>query len=140
MQLKRLAIAIITSQASENQLKGLADSFKIANYCNTGTLFADELRTALQRQKDKPDANLINSIVAAVDSARSGKITFTEFAAGNADITLIHDPDMIKLAFDLMDVDHNGVITQMDLNNFFISNSVFTQGLISRLITTCWLL
>lgn len=76
-KLKRLAIALITTQSSEAQLKGLADSFKVTNYSNTGTLFADELRTALQRQKDRPDADQINKIVAALDTSHSGKITFT---------------------------------------------------------------
>lgn len=85
-------------------------------------MFADELRTALQRQKDRPDAEQINKIVAACDSSKAGKITFTEFAAGNADSALIHDGDMIKLAFDILDHDHDGRISVMDFNNFFISN------------------
>jgi len=76
-KLKKVTIAIITSQASEQQLKGLSDSFKVANYSNTGILFSDEVRTALQRQKDKPDADQINKIVAALDTSRSGKINFT---------------------------------------------------------------
>lgn len=75
--MKRLVIAVITSQASESQLKGLANSFKLTNYSNTGTLYSDELRTALQRQKDRPDADTINKIVDALDSSRSGKINFT---------------------------------------------------------------
>lgn len=40
-KLKRLIIAIITSQSNETQLKGLSDSFKVTNYSNTGTLFSD---------------------------------------------------------------------------------------------------
>ena len=119
--MKRLAIAVITSQASEDQLKGLANSFKITNYSNTGTIFNDELKTALNRQKDRPDANTVNQIINALDSSRTGKINFTEFVAGNADTALLHDPDMIKLAFDIIDVDHDGRISQLDFNNFFIS-------------------
>jgi Ca2+-binding EF-hand superfamily protein len=82
------------------------------------------LKTALQRQKDKPDANQINNIVTALDTSKSGKITFTEFAAGNIDSALLRNPDMIKLSFDILDHDHDGRISQNDLNTFFLRKSL----------------
>jgi Ca2+-binding EF-hand superfamily protein len=35
---------------------------------------------------------------------------------------------MVKLAFDILDGDHDGRISQLDLNNFFISKKSINSG------------
>ena len=86
------------------------------------------MKTALQRQKDRPDANQINNIVSALDTSKAGKITFTEFAAGNIDNSLLRNQDMIKLSFDILDHDHDGRISQSDLNTFFLRKNNHNLG------------
>ena len=110
---------MIVSQAPEKLFPNLSDSFKIANSSNSGTLSADELRTALQRQTHKLTADQINSIVSSMDASSSGKITLTQFVAANADLSLVHNADMIKLVFDLLNCDKDSKISSTDLACFF---------------------
>ena len=72
---------MIATQANERDIAELGKVFKSIDINNDGVLTLDEIRQAIDKQKDKPGMPEVNKILTQIDSDRSGAINYTEFIA-----------------------------------------------------------
>ncbi|OQR98752.1 hypothetical protein ACHHYP_08146 [Achlya hypogyna] len=94
---------------------GLSRSFRTMDTNGSGTLDMNEFRAALEHLSVHLSANDILTLFDYFDTDGSGSISLTEFCRGVRDPMNERRLVLVRMAFDLMDVDKNHVITIEDV-------------------------
>lgn len=84
---------------------------------NSGSVSAEELRAAFKcAPVETPGAAGIDELLVALDSDKTGDISYTEFIAAVMDTHLEEHRDLAQAAFDTFDIDGDGLITKAELD------------------------
>ena len=68
---------MIATQVNEREIAELGKVFKSIDVNNDGVLTLDEMRQAMEKQKDKAGMAEINKILSQIDTDSSGTINYT---------------------------------------------------------------
>jgi calcium-dependent protein kinase len=84
----------------------------------------DELKTGFQYylENDFMSDHDFQEILKSVDTNNNGVIDYSEFIMSACNITSVLTKEKLKLAFDLFDLDSNGVITPYELKSILTSS------------------
>ncbi|KDO27328.1 hypothetical protein SPRG_07575 [Saprolegnia parasitica CBS 223.65] len=116
-ELRRIVKRLKTTLKSRGArgFTGLSRSFRIMDTNGSGSLDMQEFRAALDHMSVHLSANDIVTLFDYFDSDGSGSISLTEFCRGVRDPMNERRMVFVRMAFDLMDVDKNHVITVEDV-------------------------
>lgn len=92
----------------------LRNAFLAADADLSGEVSAEELAAVLVAS-GSATATEVEDIVAAVDTSRDGKITYSEWVASAASKALFSTQDGVRRAFDVLDRDGDGVISAAEI-------------------------
>lgn len=122
-RLKKAALQIIAGQLCEPQLKRLRDQFMLLDIDSRGMITVDELSAGLERAGIKRSRSDVQRIVASVDTDGTGVIHYTAFLAAALDSGSYLDKDLCKIAFNVFDLDGDGLISGAELCRVLDSGS-----------------
>lgn len=84
---------------------------------NSGSVSPEELRAAFKSAPlETPGAAGIDELLVALDSDKTGDISYTEFIAAVMDTHLEEHRDLAQAAFDTFDINGDGLITKAELD------------------------
>ena len=89
-KLKTLAVTYIASQLPEKDIEKLGNIFKQIDANHDGFLTVDEIKAALEKQKDKASLQELRQIMDYIKTDKSGRINYTEFIASCLDNSVIY--------------------------------------------------
>ncbi|EGR31676.1 protein kinase domain protein [Ichthyophthirius multifiliis] len=115
-KLKKVALAFIASQLSENEISELGKLFRQLDKNGDGVLTIDEIREGLANAGDK-NLEEVRRVISSIDTDGSGKIDYTEFLAATMEKSLYMKEDKLHQAFKMLDQDGNGKISKNELKN-----------------------
>lgn len=108
---KKMVLTIIASQVKSKDIDDIANLFKILNTKNDGSLSREQIMNGLKKsQAMKQKQNDLIKIIDGLDTDKNGQISYTQFLAATMDQNIYLKPKYLKIAFDLLDKDHNGCI------------------------------
>jgi calcium-dependent protein kinase len=111
-KLKKLAVTLIATQLQEKDILELGNLFKQIDKNGDGMLSLEELKHALETQKEKTSLAEIKKIIDTIDTDHSGSINYTEFIASCLEESVIAKEDNMHMAFRLLDTDNNGKVSR----------------------------
>jgi len=114
--LKKIALEVIAFSMPPAKLKSLRDMFVKIDTDNSGTISIDEFRSAMALG-DLPE-DKIERMYTKMDIDGSGEVDYSEFlsAALSAQSALVSNAGNLMAAFNTLDSDGDGYITQADLD------------------------
>mmetsp|Transcript_91347 Transcript_91347/g.257503 ORF Transcript_91347/g.257503 Transcript_91347/m.257503 type:complete len:535 (+) Transcript_91347:39-1643(+) len=113
--LKKALLQIIAVQMKDTKLNELRDQFVRLDSNGDGLVSADELGACLAQFGITKTQSDVQRIVASVDANRSGTIAYTEFVAASLDRQIHVDRSACWTAFNVVDIDGNGSISDDEL-------------------------
>mmetsp|Transcript_13662 Transcript_13662/g.44275 ORF Transcript_13662/g.44275 Transcript_13662/m.44275 type:complete len:154 (+) Transcript_13662:1-462(+) len=99
----------------DTKLNDLRDQFARLDSNGDGRVSADELGACLAQVGITKTQSDVQRIVASVDANRSGTIAYTEFVAATLDRQIHVDRSACWTAFNVVDIDGNGSISDDEL-------------------------
>ncbi|WOL08930.1 calcium-dependent protein kinase 10-like [Canna indica] len=114
-KLKKMALRVIASNLSEDEIAGLKAMFKMIDTDNSGQITFDELKAGLERVGAKLKESEIHALMQAADVDNSGTIDYDEFIAATLHLNKIEKEDHLFAAFQYFDKDGSGYITADEL-------------------------
>ncbi|KAJ9540533.1 hypothetical protein OSB04_027039 [Centaurea solstitialis] len=114
-KLKKMALKVIASKLSEDEIAGLKQMFKTIDTDNSGYLTFDELKDGLKTFGADLDESEIHDLMQAADIDNSGTIDYEEFVAATLHFTKADREDRLFDAFTYFDKDGSGYITVDEL-------------------------
>nr|XP_043631692.1 calcium-dependent protein kinase 26-like [Erigeron canadensis] len=114
-KLKKMALRVIASKLSEEEIGGLKQMFKMIDTDNSGCITFDELKDGLKRFGADLDESEIHDLMQSADIDNSGTIDYDEFVAATLHFTKADREDRLFAAFSYFDKDASGYITRDEL-------------------------
>lgn len=90
----------------------MGNLFKQIDKNNDGMISIEELKHALDTQKEKTNLMELKKLMDSIDSDRSGTINYTEFIASCLEQSVIAKEDNLVTAFRTLDIDGDGKVTR----------------------------
>jgi len=122
----RAAMFSIASGLSMQDFQGLYRVFQTMDTDNSGVLTVEELATGLERCGIQQDAH---TLMAILDLDQDGCVSYTEFLAG----ALQHGEELtenqVRYAFDMFDLDGDGLISMHELRLMLSGDGPLTDVL-----------
>ncbi|KAK9058712.1 hypothetical protein SSX86_023554 [Deinandra increscens subsp. villosa] len=110
-KLKKMALRVIASKLSEEEIAGLKQMFKMIDTDNSGNITFEELKIGLRNFGANLDESEIQDLMRAADVDNSGTIDYEEFVAATLQLNKAYKEDSIYAAFSYFDKDGSGYIT-----------------------------
>ncbi|CAI9268215.1 unnamed protein product [Lactuca saligna] len=110
-KLKKLALRVIASRLSEEEIAGLKQMFKMIDTDNSGYITFEELKDGLKSYGAKLEESEIHDLMHAADIDNSGSIDYEEFVAATLHFNKVEREDNLYGAFSYFDKDGSGYIT-----------------------------
>ncbi|KAK9072727.1 hypothetical protein SSX86_009162 [Deinandra increscens subsp. villosa] len=114
-KLKKMALRVIASKLSEEEIAGLKQMFKIIDTDNSGYITFDELKAGLKRFGSNLNESEIHNLMKSADIDNSGTIDYEEFVAATLHTNKVDREDYLFAAFSYFDKDDSGYITLDEL-------------------------
>ncbi|XP_023751438.1 calcium-dependent protein kinase 26 [Lactuca sativa] len=114
-KLKKMALRVIASKLSEEEIGGLKQMFKMMDVDNSGYITFDELKDGLKRCGADLDESDIHDLIQSADIDNNGTIDYDEFVAATLHFTKVDREDRLFAAFAYFDKDGSGYITHDEL-------------------------
>ncbi|KAL4576850.1 hypothetical protein LXL04_012950 [Taraxacum kok-saghyz] len=114
-KLKKMALRVIASKLSEEEIAGLKQMFKMIDTDNSGYITFNELKDGLKRCGADLDESDIHDLIQSADIDNSGTIDYDEFVAATLHYTKVDKEDRLFSAFSYFDKDGSGYITHEEL-------------------------
>ena len=129
----------IASQLSEKDIERLGELFKQVDINHDGYITVEELKVALENQKEKTSLIELRSLMDYIDTDKNGKINYTEFVASCLDNSLIYKEENLKMGFKMLDKDGNGVVSSQELKEVIAQFGQNTIGakIIDEIMKAC---
>lgn len=127
--LKKAALEIIARQLDDNELQGLRDFFITFDTNKDGLLTLEELNNGLERRGFQKTKSELQQIVSSIDIDGNGVIDYTEFLAAALDHKKHLTEQTCWKAFNVLDVDGDGKISQEELKCAIDSESFEEDGI-----------
>uniref|UniRef100_A0A804ISI5 non-specific serine/threonine protein kinase n=3 Tax=Musa acuminata TaxID=4641 RepID=A0A804ISI5_MUSAM len=116
-KLKKLALKVIATNLSEEDLKGLQHTFNNIDTDKSGTITLEELKTGLRRLGSKLTEDEIKQLMDAADVDKNGTIDYLEFITATMHRHKLEKEEHLLKAFEYFDKDHSGYITRDELKH-----------------------
>ncbi|KAL8255738.1 hypothetical protein R6Q59_030805 [Mikania micrantha] len=110
-KLKKMALKIIASKLSEEEIAGLKQMFKIIDTDDSGYITFEELKAGLRCFGSNLDESEIYNLMQAADIDNNGTIDYEEFVAATLHMNKADREDYLFDAFSYFDKDDSGYIT-----------------------------
>ncbi|KAK1429295.1 hypothetical protein QVD17_11501 [Tagetes erecta] len=114
-KLKKMALRVIASKLSEEEIGGLKQMFKIIDTDNSGYITFDELKAGLKRFGSNLNESEIYDLMQSADIDSNGTIDYEEFIAATLHMNQVDREDYMFAAFSYFDKDGSGYITLDEL-------------------------
>ncbi|KAD0020786.1 hypothetical protein E3N88_44912 [Mikania micrantha] len=114
-KLKKMALRVIASKLSEEEIAGLKQMFKIIDTDNSGYITFEELKAGLKRFGSNLNESEIYDLMQSADIDNNGTIDYEEFIAATLHINQVDREDYLFAAFSYFDKDDSGYITLDEL-------------------------
>lgn len=108
---KKLAVTLIATQLQEKDILELGKVFKQIDKNGDGMISLEELKHALETQKDKATLGELKKLMDCIDNDHSGSINYTEFIASCLEQSTIAREDNMLMAFRMLDVNGDGKVS-----------------------------
>merc|ERR1719247_1095096 len=122
-RLKKVAMTLIAQHLQEDKIDELKDIFKSIDKNDDGTLTYAEIKEGLAKSDSMLGRNL-EVALAEIDSDASGVIEYTEFLAAAMERKLYIQRDVCWNAFQVFDLNSDGVITKEELHKVLSASEV----------------
>jgi calcium-dependent protein kinase len=122
-RLKKVAMTLIAQHLQEDKIDELKDIFKGIDKNDDGTLTYSEIKEGLAKSDSTLGRNL-EVALAEIDSDASGVIEYTEFLAAAMERKLYIQRDVCWNAFQVFDLNSDGVITKEELHKVLSASEV----------------
>lgn len=127
---KKLMIkCIVCNHLSLNETKRLRSVFCSMDTAHSGYIDVSELRASFEKANIKITEKELDDIIKNCAGKMKGKIKYTEFLMGSLDEDYYVDKEILKQAFDQLDVDKTGMITTENLRAFFVRTGESAKSL-----------
>ncbi|XVF63622.1 hypothetical protein PTKIN_Ptkin09bG0101400 [Pterospermum kingtungense] len=134
-KLKKLALKVIAeSLSSEEEIKGLKQTFNNIDTDRSGTITLEELRVGLARLGSKLTESEIKQLMDAADVDKSGTIDYIEFVTATMHRHRLEREDNIVKAFQFFDKDNSGFITRDELRQAMTEYGMGDEATIDEVI------
>ncbi|KAI3809468.1 hypothetical protein L1987_25444 [Smallanthus sonchifolius] len=114
-KLKKMALKVIASKLSEEEIAGLKQMFKMIDTDKSGYITFQELKDGLKSFGAVLDESDIYDLMQSADINNSGTIDYDEFVAATLHFTKVDREDRLFAAFSYFDKDGSGYITRNEL-------------------------
>ncbi|XP_071710347.1 calcium-dependent protein kinase 26-like [Rutidosis leptorrhynchoides] len=114
-KLKKMALRVIASKLSEEELAGLKQMFKIIDTDNSGYITFEELKAGLKKFGSNLKECEIYNLMQSADIDNNGTIDYEEFVAATLHVNQVDREDRLFAAFSYFDKDGSGYITLDEL-------------------------
>ncbi|XP_073285952.1 calcium-dependent protein kinase 29 [Primulina huaijiensis] len=114
-KLKKLALKVMAENLSEEELKGLKQTFNNMDTDKSGTITYEELRTGLTKLGSKLSETETEQLMEAADVDKNGTIDYIEFITATMHRHRLEKEEILYKAFKHFDVDNSGFITRDEL-------------------------
>ncbi|KAJ1281760.1 hypothetical protein BS78_04G330400 [Paspalum vaginatum] len=114
-RLKKMALRVIATSLSEEELAGLKEMFKAMDTDASGAITFDELKEGLSRHGSNLRESEIRDLMHAADVDNSGTIDYDEFIAATVHMSKLDREEHLLAAFAYFDKDGSGYITVDEL-------------------------
>ncbi|XP_071698679.1 calcium-dependent protein kinase 26-like [Rutidosis leptorrhynchoides] len=108
---KKMALRVIASKLSEEELAGLKQMFKIIDTDNSGYITFEDLKAGLNRFGSNLKESEIYDLMRSADIDNSGTIDYEEFVVATLHSNQVNREDHLLFAFSYFDKDGSGYIT-----------------------------
>ena len=126
-KLKKFAVTCIASQLSGKQIQKLGSLFKQIDVNNDGFITTKELKSALDRQKQRKTMEEIEMMMKFVDTDHNGKLNYTEFIACCLENSVVFKEQNLLNVFQTLDADGNGLVSRDELKKSLTCNNNLSQ-------------
>ncbi|KAG5542869.1 hypothetical protein RHGRI_015833 [Rhododendron griersonianum] len=116
-KLKKLALKVIAENLSEEEIKGLKQTFKNMDTDGSGSITYEELKAGLAKLGSKLTESEITGLMDAADVDKSGTIDYLEFITATMHRHRLEKEEHLYKAFQYFDKDNSGFITRDELKN-----------------------
>lgn len=114
-KLKQMALKVIAENLSEEEIKGLKQTFQNIDTDNSGTITYEELKTGLARLGSRLTEGEVKQLMDAADVDGSGAIDYIEFITATMHRHRLEREEHLYTAFRYFDKDNSGYITRDEL-------------------------
>ncbi|KAK2377601.1 Calcium-dependent protein kinase 17 [Trifolium repens] len=114
-QFKKVALKVIASCLSEEEIMGLKQMFKGMDTDNSGTITIEELKQGLAKQGTKLSEQEVKQLMEAADADGNGIIDYDEFITATMAMNRMNREEHVYTAFQYFDKDNSGFITIEEL-------------------------
>jgi len=127
-RLKKVALSVIASQLSEEEINELAEQFTKLDVNGDGVLTFEEMEAGLKGVDGKSRDEILR-VIDTIDTDRNGTINYTEFVAAAMERSIYLRQDRLIDTFKLLDKDGNGKITAEELKEVLGNDPSFKHGI-----------
>ncbi|KAI3826267.1 hypothetical protein L1987_00312 [Smallanthus sonchifolius] len=110
-KLKKMALRVIASKLSEEEIAGLKQMFKMIDTDNSGNITFEELKIGLKNFGANLEESEFHDLMQAADVDNNGIIDYEEFVAATLHLNKVYKEDSMYAAFSYFDKDGSGYIT-----------------------------
>ncbi|XP_058743083.1 calcium-dependent protein kinase 17 [Vicia villosa] len=114
-QFKKVALKVIASCLSEEEIMGLKQMFKGMDTDNSGTITIEELKQGLAKQGTRLTEQEVKQLMEAADADGNGIIDYDEFITATMHMNRLNREEHVYTAFQYFDKDNSGYITIEEL-------------------------
>lgn len=115
-RLKRVALQVIARQVEDESIKKLRTIFMKIDRDHSGTLTSEEMDEAFKLFEMSEESRAeMKQLMKKLDVDNSGELEWTEFLAATLTPDLYSQEDVCRGAFQMLDVDNDGLLTIKDL-------------------------
>eukprot|EP00917_Polyrhabdina_sp_WS-2016_P024564 GHVP01053126.1.p1 GENE.GHVP01053126.1~~GHVP01053126.1.p1 ORF type:complete len:532 (+),score=87.37 GHVP01053126.1:789-2384(+) len=112
---KRTAVSVIAYSLTSAEIRGIKEHFLAIDTSREGTIKVEELQEALsQTSLNQTD---ITRIFDCMDSSRDSEISYNDFIAAMICTKIQSNEELLRLAFQRLDIDNSGFITLQNLKD-----------------------
>ncbi|KAI3431988.1 uncharacterized protein J3R85_007646 [Psidium guajava] len=133
-KLKKLALKVIAENLSEEEIKGLRQTFNNMDTDGSGTITFDEFKSGLSRLGSKLTEAEMRQLMDAADVDKNGTIDYTEFITATINRHRLEQEDNLFKAFQFFDKDSSGFITRDELRQAMAQYGMGDEATIDEII------
>ncbi|KAJ7957914.1 putative Calcium-dependent protein kinase [Quillaja saponaria] len=133
-KMKKLALKVIAETLSEEEIKGLKQTFNNMDTDGSGTITLEELKSGLSRLGSKLTETEIKQLMDAADVDKNGTIDYIEFVTATMHRHRLEKEENLYKAFQYFDKDSSGFITRDELRQAMTEYGMGDEATIDEII------
>eukprot|EP00475_Leptophrys_vorax_P030937 TRINITY_DN4668_c0_g1_i1.p1 TRINITY_DN4668_c0_g1~~TRINITY_DN4668_c0_g1_i1.p1 ORF type:complete len:533 (-),score=71.51 TRINITY_DN4668_c0_g1_i1:249-1847(-) len=133
-KMKKLALKVIASHMSEEEIMGLKEMFKSIDKDGSGSITFEELKDGLKQLGSNMPEEQVRQLMEAADVDNSGTIDYQEFITATIHMNKVEKEENLFQAFQHFDADGSGYITVEELREALSKEEALLPGEIDAII------